>query len=518
MVAATRSRIRRRSTTRRSTSPLAVTTPTPRRPPARRRPGTAPPPLRSRRARVPRCAAGLSTPDGPTSRTTAAPAPGSRPARNLAGTPGVSTPSTAPVPARGSGPPRAPRLLPAARPAPTGPGPPTTGTGRPRGRHRRNDPSPQGDVSAVSGCEEGSLLADRSRRQLDDDVELAEVAGVLLQQMEQHPLQGRRLRARPPRPWLSALVEAVPLDDLPATRPLAAEPDDHLGQAHARRNLPPAVLLVRPRVTDVVAQEAPLQPPALDVLQMDPQLQRRPARGEPAAGDVVRRKLLELGDDPLTEVAQVAEKHLGPGRPGVRRLGKGDIHRRSLAVSVAEPATRPCRRPRSSWSTADPARRGRGGLRSPPDATGRCRRRARRRGAGRGPGAATTTGTRCARRRGTAGRPLRRRGRRESHPRRRRGRSRGRRDPPPPDCAGRRPGPRHRCPGTGRGRRWPLRHRRARASTRPATCPPPRSTGPGWPGPGTTGAGPRRAPARATGRGGSPGRRRAVPRPTPDRR
>ena len=38
--------------------------------------------------------------------------------------------------------------------------------------------------------------------QLDDDVELPEMPGVLLHQMEQHPLQRRRFRSAPPRPRL----------------------------------------------------------------------------------------------------------------------------------------------------------------------------------------------------------------------------------------------------------------------------------------------------------------------------
>src|SRR5215217_5389281 len=278
MVAATRSRIRRRSTTRRSTSPLAVTTPTPRRPLARRRPGTAPPPLRSRRARVPRCAAGRSTPDGPASRTTAAPAPGSRPARNLAGTPGVSTPSTAPVPARGSGPPRAPRLRPAAGPAPTGPGPPATGTGRPRGRHRRNNSSPRNDVSAVPGWEKGRYsptapvggawpsapqgqqlaLADADGRRgqprilLDEDAERFDLLGMRQGVVGDEHAAGPQDagRVRPPRRVLGALgVEEQQVDrsvgEVGESRTPVRDAEGHAVGETRRHETAPGVVLGR---------------------------------------------------------------------------------------------------------------------------------------------------------------------------------------------------------------------------------------------------------------------------------
>jgi len=122
--------------------------------------------------------------------------------------------------------------------------------------------------------EQLALLTRRSGHQLDDDVKLTHVAGVLLQHVEQHPLQRRGLRAPPPRPWLSSLTQSMGLDDAPTARPLLPKLIGHLGQTHVGGYMPTPVLLVRPRVAHVQTQEAPLQPPPLHVPQMHQQLQR----------------------------------------------------------------------------------------------------------------------------------------------------------------------------------------------------------------------------------------------------
>ena len=87
--------------------------------------------------------------------------------------------------------------------------------------------------------------------------------GVLLHQMEQHPLQRRRFRSAPARPRLPHLVQPMRLDDAPAPRPLLSELFTHLGDVHARGNTPSTVVLVSPGVVHIQAEEAQFQPSPL---------------------------------------------------------------------------------------------------------------------------------------------------------------------------------------------------------------------------------------------------------------
>lgn len=64
------------------------------------------------------------------------------------------------------------------------------------------------------------LLADRSVGQLDNDVEMAEVAGVLLDQVEQHPFERGRLGTVPAGAGLPDGGQVVALDDAPSALPL----------------------------------------------------------------------------------------------------------------------------------------------------------------------------------------------------------------------------------------------------------------------------------------------------------
>jgi hypothetical protein len=55
----------------------------------------------------------------------------------------------------------------------------------------------------------GSLLLRGAGGELGDDVQVADVPGVLLEQVEQDPLEGSRVRAAPPFTGLAHLIEAV---------------------------------------------------------------------------------------------------------------------------------------------------------------------------------------------------------------------------------------------------------------------------------------------------------------------
>jgi hypothetical protein len=58
-------------------------------------------------------------------------------------------------------------------------------------------------------------------REFGDDIQVTEVPGVLLQQVEQDPLQGGRVGAVPPVAGLAHVGQVMGLDDGPAPRGLA---------------------------------------------------------------------------------------------------------------------------------------------------------------------------------------------------------------------------------------------------------------------------------------------------------
>ena len=60
------------------------------------------------------------------------------------------------------------------------------------------------------------LFFGHSRGELDDDVQVTEVPGVLLEQVKQDPFQGGRVRAVPALARLPHLGQLVGLDDGPA--------------------------------------------------------------------------------------------------------------------------------------------------------------------------------------------------------------------------------------------------------------------------------------------------------------
>src|SRR5437588_4008110 len=97
----------------------------------------------------------------------------------------------------------------------------------------------------------GSLLLRGAGGELGDDVQVADVPGVLLEQVEQDPLEGGRVRAVPPLTGLAHLIEAVSLDDGPAPRGLGVQVGQQRGGGLLRPDRPAVTRAVTPWVADV---------------------------------------------------------------------------------------------------------------------------------------------------------------------------------------------------------------------------------------------------------------------------
>ena len=82
--------------------------------------------------------------------------------------------------------------------------------------------------------------------------------GVLLEQVEQDPFQGGRRGAVPAGTGPAHIGQVVGLDDGPGPAGLVAQAGQEAGQGLVGTDMPAAVVLVAPRVTDVAALEAPL--------------------------------------------------------------------------------------------------------------------------------------------------------------------------------------------------------------------------------------------------------------------
>ncbi len=67
-------------------------------------------------------------------------------------------------------------------------------------------------VIALADCERVTSLADRPVGELGDDVQVAEVARILLQQVEQNPFERGRVGAVPSGARLTDIGEVVGLD------------------------------------------------------------------------------------------------------------------------------------------------------------------------------------------------------------------------------------------------------------------------------------------------------------------
>ena len=92
----------------------------------------------------------------------------------------------------------------------------------------------------------------------------------------------RRIVAVPPIAGLPHLGQVVRLDDGSAARGLRVQRREQLVERLTGCDVPPVVPVVAPRLDDVAALEAPLEPPQLDVGQVLEQLDRRPAGRQPA--------------------------------------------------------------------------------------------------------------------------------------------------------------------------------------------------------------------------------------------
>jgi hypothetical protein len=130
---------------------------------------------------------------------------------------------------------------------------------------------------------------------------VAHVPGVLLEQVEQDPLEGRRVGTVPALAQLAHLVERVGGDDGAAPRGLDVQPVQQRGGRLFGPDGPAALraaLVVSPRVAHVPALEAPLQPAQLDVAQVLDQFERRPARRQPTPPLLFFRQREQLGGQP----------------------------------------------------------------------------------------------------------------------------------------------------------------------------------------------------------------------------
>jgi hypothetical protein len=188
-------------------------------------------------------------------------------------------------------------------------------TRRPAAGRRR----PAGGAGLLFGDADGAF---------GHDVQVAQVPGVLLEQVEQDSFQGGRVGAVPALAGLAHVVQVVGLDDGPGPPGLIQQVSQQGGQGLVRADMPPAALGVGPRIVDVAALEAPLEPAQLDVAQVLGQLERRPAGRQPAALQLGGGQGLELVGQPGPEVVQVAEEDLGARtrrRGGLgKRLGNAD--------------------------------------------------------------------------------------------------------------------------------------------------------------------------------------------------
>jgi hypothetical protein len=97
---------------------------------------------------------------------------------------------------------------------------------------------------------------------------VTQVPGVLLEQVEQDPLQRGGVIAVPALARLSHLAEIVGLDDGPAAPGLLTQVIQEADEGLAGADVPAVALAVAPRLADVAALEAPLEPAELDVAQV----------------------------------------------------------------------------------------------------------------------------------------------------------------------------------------------------------------------------------------------------------
>src|ERR1700722_15009626 len=128
------------------------------------------------------------------------------------------------------------------------------------------------------GREHGGSFSELAAGQLADNVELPEGGGVLLPQGEKDAPQRGRPVCAPPLAGPADVRQIMGLDRGPAASGLGAQRCYQLRQRLVGGDIPAAIPVIGPGVTDVAAFKAPLQPAQLVVGDMLEQLERGPAR------------------------------------------------------------------------------------------------------------------------------------------------------------------------------------------------------------------------------------------------
>jgi len=155
---------------------------------------------------------------------------------------------------------------------------------------------------------------------------VADVAGVLLEQVEQHAFQGWRIGAVPALAGLPDLVEIMSRDDRATACRLLGELGQQRIQRFAGSDIPAPVTPIAPRIFDGAALEAPFKPAPLHMAQVLEQFQWGPSRRQRAGTQPGGGQLSQLGGQRGTEIVQVAEEDLGARVRGRGRFGERDRH------------------------------------------------------------------------------------------------------------------------------------------------------------------------------------------------
>lgn len=110
----------------------------------------------------------------------------------------------------------------------------------------------------------GWLLPELPVGEFGDDVEVSEMAGVLLNQMEQDAFERRGVGTVPSGTWFACLGQIVGLDDGSAALGLYAKGGHELVERLLDCDVPAVATVVAPRIGDGTAFEAPFEPPQPD--------------------------------------------------------------------------------------------------------------------------------------------------------------------------------------------------------------------------------------------------------------
>jgi hypothetical protein len=120
----------------------------------------------------------------------------------------------------------------------------------------------------------GALLSELAVGELGDDVEVAEVAGVLLEQVKQDPLECRGIGSVPPVARLATVSKIMGFHDGPGAGGLGVQHRHQSAERLSRSDVPVAIPVVTPGIGDIAALEPPLQPAQLVIGKVLEQLDR----------------------------------------------------------------------------------------------------------------------------------------------------------------------------------------------------------------------------------------------------